>query len=228
MSNKGNNRHIKRLASSRYMAIERKKNKYLINPDPGRFGGESCIAIATVLKEKLGVADNSRETRYMLRSGKVMVNGDVVKEEKYPVGLSDVISLKGSDEAYSIGIGKYGSIKIEKADGVAKKEVKVVGKYLSKGRKEMIRLYNGDVMGAGGKAVNINDSVVLEGKKIVDVLKLDNGSKCVVIKGRHAPAKGTIRKIIKGTMLRASSVEIEPEHGEKFETVLENIMVVSS
>ena len=50
----------------------------------------------------------------------------------------------------------------------------------------------------------------------------------MVYKGIHAPETGKISKITKGDMLMDAKVEIKPEKGESFETVVDNIIVVGA
>ncbi len=229
MSNKGNNRHIKRLAASKYMKIERKTSAYVVKPAPGRHFGDLSIAITTVLKEKLNVARNSNESRALLKAGKIFVNGKVVKEEKYPVGFNDIIHLKDSDEHYRIGVGRYGVFSIEKIDkkkGAEEIAYKVVGKYVTKKGKQMIRLHNGNILPAE-KNVKVNDSVTLSGNKIKGIIKLEPGAKCVVYKGVHAPAHGSIKSLKPGTMVRDATAEIDAGK-ERFETTIENIIAVGA
>ncbi len=228
MSNKGNNRHVKRLAASKYMGIERKTSAYVVKPAPGRHTLDANIAITTVLKEKLHVAGNSKESRTLLKAGKIFVNGKVVKEEKYPVGFGDVIFLKPSDSHYKVGVGRYGTFNIEK---VAKKDAeeitcKVIGKYVSKGGKLMMRLHTGAIMPAE-KSVNVNDSVTLLGDKVKSVIKLAPGTKCIVYKGVHAPIHGSIKSIKHGSMVRDATAEIESGK-ERFETTVDNIIAVGA
>ena len=87
MGSKGNNRHVKRLAAPKYLHIGRKVNAYVTKPNPGRHTLDSSIAISTVLKEKLGVASSAREARRILKSSSVEVNGKVVRDSRYPLGL---------------------------------------------------------------------------------------------------------------------------------------------
>ncbi len=228
MSNKGNSRHVKRLAASRYMGIERKTSAYVVKPKPGRHGGESSIAITTVLREKLHVADNASEAKALLKAGKIFVNGSVVKEEKYPVGFWDIIFLKPSESYYKIGIGRHGIFTIEKATKKDSDERtrKVIGKFVAKKGKIMIRLHNGNVIPAP-KDVSVNDSVIVSGDKVKEVIKLAPGAKCLVYKGIHAPMQGSIKAIKKGTMVRDALAEVESGK-ESFETTLENVIAVGA
>jgi small subunit ribosomal protein S4e len=225
MGSKGNSRHIKRLASPRYLHIEKKVNAYVVKPNAGRHLLESSIAIATVLKEKMSVASNAREARSILKSGSVEVNGKQVKDSRYPLGFGDVIRFKPTGEQYSIGVGSKGSVSVNKLEGKEHEQVfKVIGKYVARGGKEMIRLYNGNVV-PSSKGISVNDTVRIKEGKVSDVMKLQKGARCLIIKGVHASESGVISEIKAGTALRRATVAIDGSSG-RTETLLDNIMVV--
>jgi len=226
MGSKGNDRHVKRLASPRYLHIERKVSAYVLKPNAGRHTFQSSIALATVIKEKLNFAQNSREVKRILKAGGVEVNGKVIKDERYPVGFGDILHFKPSGEKYEIGVGSKGVIKIEKYEGKGEQAQKVIGKYIAKSNKEMLRLYNGVTL-PSTKGVSVNDSVVLKEGKVHKILKLEKGAKCLVIKGVHASLEGTIAEIKKGTALRDATVEIHGRNA-KTETLLDNILVIGA
>ena len=224
MGNKGNNRHIKRLASPRYMHVAKKVDAYIIKPNAGRHTRTTSIALSTVLKEKLGMVGSSKEARNVIRRGNVEVNGKVIKDERFPVGFGDVIKPKSGNETYLISVGNRGMMSIDKRGSESKQVLKVVGKYISKGNKEMIRLYNGVVMQSPGN-VHVNDSVVIGNGKVDKVIKLEAGAKCLIVKGVHASDTGTISAIKPGTALRDATVEIKGKSGTA-ETLLDNVMVI--
>ena len=162
MAAKGNTRHIRRLASSRYMKIGRKRSKYVAKPDAGRHTLGTSISLETVLKEKLMDA-TSREIKYALNRGDVEVNGKAVREMKYPIGFGDIVHVKPSGEIYRVVSGKAGIFAVEKADRKEGRTLKIIGKYVAKKGKAFIRLHDGSVMESDGKA-KVNDSVVLGSK----------------------------------------------------------------
>jgi small subunit ribosomal protein S4e len=224
MASKGNTRHIRRLASTRYMKIGRKSSKYVAKPMAGRHNSKSNIALTTVLKEKMMEA-TSRDVRYLLNRGEVEINGKAVKEERYPVGFGDIIHLKPTGETYRVSSGKSGTFDLEKVDREKHRQVfKVVGKYVTRGGKISIRLHDGSVLASDNK-VKVNDSVAVGKKGVEKVFALGEGKSCYVINGTHASESGKIKGISKGSMLRDRTVRIEGSSGE-FETLLRNIMVV--
>jgi small subunit ribosomal protein S4e len=222
MANKGGRRHINRLASSKYMKVGKKTSAYVTKPMPGRHTLDSSIALGTVLKEKLGIVNSISEAEAILRTGAVKVNGKAIKEQRYPVGFGDVIELVPSNKRYIINIDRFGAFAIE--ESTSKQMFKVVGKYMAKNGKIMMRLNNGIILPAES-GVKTNDTIELhEGKKTV--IKMEPGRKCLVITGTHASERGTIKEIKQGSAQRDPLVSIEGSTG-MFETLLDNIMVIS-
>ena len=227
MASKGSSRHIKRLAVGQYSKISRKTSTYLAKPRPGRHSLGSSIALLVVLRDKLGLAANSKEAKRIIVTGKIEVNGGKVVDEKYPIGFGDVIRLVPTGESYSVGIGNKGAIKIEKSGKeAAARTLKVVGKYAVKGNKIMARLLDGTVLESGND-VRVNDSVVVEKGAIRKTLKFENGARCLVIKGTHASETGKIKEITKGSAVRAQTVKVENGASE-FETLADNVMIVGA
>jgi small subunit ribosomal protein S4e len=228
MARHGNSRHLNRLASSMYPRVSRKTEKYLAKPSPGRHKLERSIALYVILRDKFGFAANANEARKSIKRGEVLINGKAVKDDKYPVGFGDVLTLVQPKEAYSVSIGRYGDIKLEKLEGKEQhsRTLKVVGKYLSKGSKVMLRLYDGSAL-PGSKEVKVNDSVILSGGKIKSVLKFESGAKCLIVKGTHASETGVIKEIKAGSATNVAAVKVEGSGGS-FETPADNVMVVGA
>lgn len=226
MARHGNSRHLNRLAASTYARVSRKTTKYLAKPMPGRHALSRSIALYVVVRDKLGFAANANEARKAIKTGGIMVNGRRVSNDRYPVGLGDTVTLVQSKETYTVGVGKGGDIKVEKAGEKAQRTLKVIGKYLSRGSKPMLRLYDGSTVQAA-KETRVNDSVVLDSSKVKSVIKLENGARCIVIKGTHASETGVVKEIKKGGATSVAAVKIEGQAGT-FETPIENVMAIGA
>ncbi len=224
MGAKGNNRHMKRLASPRYMKLTRKQSKFVPKPSAGRHTLENSIALLTFVKEKLELARNSREARKAITQGKIKVNGKGIKDTKFALGIGDIVEIVPAALSYEIVPSDYGVMGKREVKSNSR-IVKVIGKYKAEGNVDMIRLISGENLKCDKKEIAVNDSVVIEAGKVKDVAKLEEGAKCRVIKGIHAPEEGTIKKITKGTAMRTASANIEGKNSS-FETVVENIMAI--
>ncbi len=225
MARKGNSRHMNRLAASKYMHIGRKTSTYVTKQNPGRYTLENSISLITLLKEKLHLAQDSREAEMLISHGSVSVNGRAIKDKRYPVGFGDMITMKQTNGSYVVDVAKRGVIKVTEADSKAKaRPVKVIGKYMGPKNKVMLRLYDGTVLN-GSKDVKVNDSVTLQEKSIKSVIRFSKGAKCYVIKGAHASESGVIKEVTHGTSTRASTVEVDSSSGT-FQTLVDNVMVI--
>lgn len=145
MARHGNARHLNRLASSTYARVSRKTAKYLAKPAAGRHRLGKSVALVVLLRDKLGIVANAGEARKVIKTGSVEVNGRRVSDDRYPVGFGDVLELVQTKETYAVGVGKGGDIKLEKTK-MHDRTLKVVGKYLVRGKKVMLRLYDGSIM----------------------------------------------------------------------------------
>jgi len=227
MSRKGGSSHIKRIAASSYLRINRKSRKFVTKPNPGRHTLEESIALIVFVKEKL-IEGTAREARKIIGSGAIYVNGKLIKDYRFPIGFGDVVYVKPDNAYYRIGASRYGSFSFKKIDEkeALSSTFKVVGKYTAKKGVLMLRLHNGSII-KSTKDANVNDSVIIRNGKIEDVLNFKEGAKCIVYKGIHSPETGVIKSIRKGAMLRDATLEIESGKN-KFETVVENVMVVGA
>ncbi len=227
MGVKANSRHIKRLASSKYIGVGRKSSAYVAKPLPGRHTKTSNIAIKTILTEKLGLTSTGKESEKIIKGKNIKVNGNVIKNPLYPVGFGDIIEIPVLGENFFINNTKNGSFTLEKIKEPKQQLFKVIGKYKTKGNKVMLRLHDGRIINTDkSKEINVNDSVDIKNKEISSIIKLEEGGKCLVIKGNHTSQSGIIRKIINGTATRSSLVSISSGK-ENFETTLDNIIAIA-
>jgi small subunit ribosomal protein S4e len=226
MAGKGNKRHMFGLVAPEFYSIKRKEHKFVMSASPGRHNTEKVIPLSLLLK-RLEIASTGREVKEIVKTGNVTVNSKIVKDLRYPLGLNDVITLKGG-KSYIVGINSKGQSTINVVDkpDYNARLCKVVGKYKTKSNAVMIRLHDGATTKAP-KEVRVNDSVVVDAKlEVKKVLPMSKGAQCIVIDGVHVGTSGKIFELKKGTMSIRPSVVIAPKEGKEFETIISNIMVV--
>lgn len=228
MANKGKSRHIKGLNAPRYFAIHRKEQRYVAKANPGRHSLDKSITLL-LFATKAELTESAKDSRRIIKAGSIHVNGKPVKDPKYPIGLNDTIEIPSEKKFYKIGITELAKVAINPISKPGHEAMlyKVIGKYKAKGEKLMLRLHDGSAI-AGTKDIKVNDSVVLDSKrKISKVLKLDIGAECEVVDGVHVGTTGKVQKLGEGTMHKTQSATIEQKGGNKFETLVKNIMVTS-
>ncbi len=226
MASKGNSRHMKGLAATKYLSVKRKEHVYVAKPNAGRHSLERSIPLV-LFAEKAGIADTKASAVKLIKKKAFLVNKKIVTDPRYPIGLSDFVEIEGQNDAYLIGINERSQVSIEKTgrENSGKRLCKVVQKFKAKKGIIMIRLHDGTVIKSSND-VRVNDSVIIDPKnKVMDVLKLGNGRKCLVVSGVHVGTSGTIKEIKGGSSKTNPSILVESDNGG-FETLLNNVMVV--
>jgi small subunit ribosomal protein S4e len=218
MGEKGNSRYMKRLNAPNFFGIHRKERAYITKPNAGRHSLQKCIPLSLVAR-KLGVAKTTDEAARAIRAKTFTVNGKIIQEPKYPVGIGDMVATGG--ETYRIWVNEQGKSTLEPSK--AEPFFKVVGKFKGPKNKLMLRLHDGTVIAAKSD-IAVNDSVTLKSGKIEKTFKLAPGARCSVVDGVHVGAQGTIVNLVEGTMHKSRSLVIE-SGSSKFETLVRNIMV---
>ncbi len=203
--------HQKRLSAPKSYPIKRKLNKrFLVCPRPGPHPKNNCITLLSVLRDMLEYCENSREARYTIKLGKVMVDGKTRKDLKYPVGIFDIITLPEIKESYIVVSGeKY--LKLLKTDKKSK-ICRIENKTKIKGGKTQLNLHDGKNLIVDKDRYKTKDSLVLElpNLKIEKHLKRKENSLCLIIKGSNMGKIGKIKDIKKtpGSKPNMASIEI--------------------
>ncbi len=227
MGKRGSTKHMKRIAVPKAVPITDKKDKvWIIKPMPGPHGTKYCIALGVLLRDVLRVVSTARELKRTLHSRKVLVDGRVRVNEKFPVGIMDVVSFAGKN--YRILVdwkGRLVPVEID-AKKTDSKILKVVGKHTSPGGKITLTFHDGKNMVADNN-VKVGDSVVIKLPKaeMVSHLKLESGAKCLIEKGKHSGKLVTLREVLKRKGGKRPEALVEDESGS-FETVLGYLIVV--
>lgn len=226
MANKGNGRHVKAINAPRYLGIHRKGVAYVAKPSPGRHTGDMSMPLMMFLKKE-GFASTTKEAERIIKERELEVNGKVIIDPKYPIGISDVIHIKKEGAHYNTSIDKNSKAIFEKNSKKTDSLVlKVVRKYIYKQNKLFISFHDGSIAPCNDN-VKVNDSVVLGfNRKINKVLALKKGANCFVFAGVHVGTRGTIMDIIDGNMHMPKVAIVTGADGEEFKTMVENIMVV--
>ncbi len=228
MAKRGRKGHTKRIAVSKVVPIHDKKGKeWIANTNPGPHGKKKSMPLVVLLREVLGVSDNSKEVKIILMDRKVLVDGEARSDLKFPVGFMDIISMPAADAYYKMGV-KRGKLVPEKIDkeAAAVKLLKVTGKSTLKGNKVNVALHDGRNILADNN-VKVGDSIEfnLAGKKIAKLLKFGKGAKCIITDGKHSGANVTVEEIFPNNEGRSAEALVS-SGDESFRTLADYLFVV--
>ena len=94
MANKGGSRHMKVSQIPASWPRGGKSVRFLAKPRPGPHSREYSVPLVKLVRDVFGLAGSAREARVAIQAGKVKINGRVRKDEKFPVGAFDLISVE--------------------------------------------------------------------------------------------------------------------------------------
>lgn len=193
--------HLKRLAAPLTWPIRRKENRFVARPK-GSFGLGMGMPLITALKDILKLVRTRKEGKLVLNAREILVNGKRRKEEKFMVGIMDVLTIKDINRSYRVLLDRKGSLRlVPLSDGEASvKPCRVVGKGAVKGGKVQLSLHDGrSFLGTAGKDEHkTGDTVVLElpANKIAQHIKLEDGCLAYLTGGSHVGCTGVVEHVL--------------------------------
>ncbi len=221
-------KHLKRLAAPRTWKLARKEFVWAYKPRPGPHPTEASLPLAAVLREVLGVADNAREAERIIFSRSVLVDGRVVTDPKFPVGLMDVITLAGPGAHHRVLIGARGRlalVPIETTEAGWKLcRVEDVGTV--KGGKFQVQLHDGRnvLLGKNEHATGTTLKVSVPSQKILGAMPLTEGHVALLTGGQHAGELGHVARVERTRSPQPNVVHFT----EGFSTIVDYVFVVGA
>lgn len=236
MGKMGKDTHMKSLAAPPSYRIRRSRSGrvFVARPLPGPHKLEMSLPLYLVLRDLIGVAETARESKKIIKSGKVLVDGRVVKQPNWPVGLMDVISMNGVGEKYRMLVNRKGQLILVKApeEEAVLKPCKVLRKSTVKGGALRLTLHDGRVLPIQPEAatLNVGDSALLEVPKLnlKGVARVAEGSVGYCYRGKSAGLYGKIEHVTEPAFKRPSMVSIRTPGGDLITTIKDYVFVVGS
>jgi small subunit ribosomal protein S4e len=220
---------MKRIAAPKAIPITDKKERtWIVKTSPGPHAKKHAIQLGVLLRDVLKTATTLREVRGILSKRMLEIDGRVRTDEKFPVGLMDVVSLPKAGKHFRVMVDNKGRLvphEIPKEEA-AQKIVRVVGKHTIRGGKISLSFHDGKNL-IGDNNVKVGDSLVvsLPAAKMKTLLKRDKGARCLVVEGKHAGSLVKLKEIIERKGGKPSEALVQGK-GEDFITVAKYLFVV--
>jgi small subunit ribosomal protein S4e len=229
MAKRGGTKHLKRIASPKAVPIRDKKERtWMKNMAPGPHPKKHSIPLGVLVRDILRVASNLSETRKILSGRMLEVDGVPRTDEKFPVGLMDVVSFPKAGKHFRMMVDSKGRLfpqEITKEES-SHKLVRVVNKHTIRGGKITLTFHDGKNM-VSDNHVRVGDSLMLAlpGAKLKTHLKREKGSRCLVVEGKHAGNIVKLKEIIARKGGKPSEAVVQGKSDE-FITVAKYLFVV--
>ena len=219
-------KHIKRMAAPNSWAIPRKTSYWVTKPSPGPHGTRESMPLLAVVRDMLKLCDNAREARFIIGSRGVSVDGKVVTNYKYPVGLMDVVTILKTKQNYRMLVDYKSQLKLVAIDDSEKgwKLARIDRKKVIKKGKVQLNLHDGRCMILAKDQYETGDVLKIDvpSQKLVKNFKLEKGSMALLIGGSHPGSLQTIEDY----QIRRGSAPNLVTFKEGFSTIKENVFVV--
>lgn len=224
----GGSRVTKREEAPAFWRIKKKVKEFTITPSPGPHPKKECYSLGVLIRDVLNLTSNMRETKALIKEGKVLVDGVIRKDLGFPLGLMDIIEIPSIKKVYRLVPQKNLPLYPLEIDP-KERELKlcyVKRKLAIKGNKIQLGLHDGRTL-IHDSGVKVRDSLLLEvpSQKVIEHLRLEKGALALVIKGKWVGALGKIVSVNKGSFSTPPTVSLEID-GEQFNLRKDSIMVI--
>ncbi len=227
MASHGKSRHTKRLGAVRLLKIPRKNTVWIKTTRAGKHSKDSAIPLVVLLRDLLKICRSSKEVKKLVFNGQVLVDGKLVKDVGFQVGLMDIVTMKNY-KSFIILIDKGIFVPVEIQE-TSTKLCRIIGKRFVKKGKVQLTLHDGKTL-----IVDKNNNyspgdtlkVSIPKLSIVEHLKLEKGSNCYVFKGRHAGAIGSLVQVHVYPGITPSNARIVDKNMKEVVTLKAYVFVV--
>jgi len=239
MARMGGSRHLKALAAPEFWPILRKEYKWAVKPSPGPHPLEWCIPLLVLVRDVFKYAETAREARRLIVEGHFKIDGRVVRDYKFPVGLMDAVEIVDTGEVYRILPTPTKVLwphKIPREEA-AVKPCQIRNKTTVKGGHIQLNLHDGrNVLVKVADPRNPVEDVYetmstvmlsLKDNSILDYIPLKEGVIAIISGGRNVGRVGRIVEIIPSALKRRKYiVTLEDSAGRRFQTSLEYVFPI--
>lgn len=219
-------KHLKRLPAPRSWSLPRKTEFWALKPSPGPHPIDRSVPVGLILRDMLHVCDTAREARHILNDRGVKVDGRVVTDPKFPVGLLDVLALEETKSYYRMIVdvrGRMALVPIEAPEALWK-FCRIERKTTVRGGKTQLNLHDGRniLLEKDAYATGATLKIELPTQRVLEAFDLVKGSPVLVTGGQHVGEVAHVLDVQKTRNPRANTVTFT----EGFSTDIDKVFVV--
>ncbi|MFA5313584.1 MAG: 30S ribosomal protein S4e [Methanomassiliicoccales archaeon] len=217
---------MKRLTAPKTWAIPRKKTIWITGTNPGAHDKQTSMSLMVIIRDMLHICDTYAEGKKILSGREILVDGRIVTEERFAVGLMDVVSIPKMNQSYRMMLDRKGKFRlVPLTEGREKwKLCRIDGKSILSGGKVQLNLNDGRSIIVEKDSWKCGDVIKMElpSQKILDTYKLAKGNVALILGGSHAGEIGVIEEYI----VQRSSAPNLVKMKDGVITIKENVFVV--
>ncbi len=204
----------------KFWPLVRKKKRFAFVPIPGPHPKKECFPLVIVVRDIFKFCETGREAKKIIKNKEILVDGKEITEEKLPVGLMDILTIKKTKENYLVLPAKKG-FEFKKIDEkeANSKYCKITGKRILK-KGLQLNLHDGRnilLPKEEKDKYKVCDTlkISLKTKKIENVIPYKKGADVLIIRGRNRGVEGKLKEIIIKKDLQGQRVKVEINREDK-------------
>lgn len=231
MAKRGIRKHLKRLRAPKHWMLGKLGGVFATKPNQGPHKLRECVPLSIIVRNKLKLALNGRETKLIInaKEGNIAIDGKIRKDTKYPVGLMDVLTLLKTKTNYRLlydSKGRFGLHKISPSEAeykLCQVKTRAMGAkgvpYIVTHDARTIRFPAPEIK--AGDTIKIN----LRNGEVSDHYKFAEGHMVIISRGNNVGRTGTIVKIEKHDGAY-DIIYIKDNLGKEFSTRASNVFII--
>jgi small subunit ribosomal protein S4e len=174
----------------------------------------------------LELVNSSKEAKRILHDGSVMVDGNIVRDYRFPVGLFDVITMPKTDTSYRVLLDRKQRLMLHKVTDSGIKLYRITDKTNVKGGATQLNLHDGSNIISDEFSYRTSDSVLVSipERKVLQHFVYKPGNLALITGGAHSGELATIKEIKKVRSSMPNMVSLQSTYD--FETVEDYVFVI--
>jgi small subunit ribosomal protein S4e len=239
LGRKGESGHLKRKPAPKMWPIHRKEAVWTVMPKPGPHSMSRSLPLALIVRDILGFAKTGKEAKKIISQGQIMVDGKVRKDERFLVGLMDVVSIPDAKKSYRVlPSGKGLFLHPIGADEASFKLCRIEDKTIVKGGNMNLNLHDGSssLVPVGNSQIPTEEiyhtlnvlKLSVPDRELLGRAKLTLGAPAIVIGGQNMGKYGNVTTIEKQAdkKRRDLLVTLKDVNGNQFQTILNFVFIL--
>ena len=237
MTRHGGQKVLKRLNTPSHLQIKRKHGKFFVKASPGPHPSRYCLPLLHILRDLLKIVDTHREAKKLIGLGYIKVDGKIVRNKSFPVGLMDVISIEQLNKRYRILPDSHHGLILNEISEEAShyKLCRINNKTTVKGGHIQLNLHEGKNI-----IIRVQDpknpkedvykrmdvlKITIPEQEINKLIKFKEDNLAIIMSGKNIGQVGKIISILKRFGPKASTVSIQ-HNGSHTETLYDYTFVI--
>jgi small subunit ribosomal protein S4e len=186
------------------------------------------VPLGSILRDMLKVCDTAREARRILNGRGIRVDGRVITDPKFPVGLMDVLELTETKAHYRMLVNTRGRMTLVGIDDAEAKWklCRVQDKTTVHGGRTQLNLHDGRNVLLPKDAYKTGTTLKIHvpDQKVVEHYELAKGASVLVTGGQHVGQIARVLDVVRTRNTRANIVTLQ----EGFSTDIGKVFVVGT